>query len=217
VKEIPLTGKHGRGRVALIDDEDYDLAARYRWYAKVVDSKIYAATSHSGASGVPKRPICMHVLLTGYDLTDHRNGDGLDNRHENLRVATQAQNLMNRGCPSNNTSGFKGVSQKRDKWVAGIRAGNVVRKIGGFATAEAAARAYDAMAIELHGEFAWLNFPDDPAREIPPPPVQYCTRPDCGKEYAGRRSNSRYCSQRCADVMHYRRKLEVQVGEQSVA
>lgn len=174
----------------------------------MVDSNIYAATSHSGASGAPKRPICMHVLLTGYDLTDHRNGDGLDNRRENLRIATQAQNLMNRGCPSNNTSGFKGVTRKRDKWAAECRAGGAKKRIAGFATAEQAARAYDAMAIEMHGEFAWLNFPDDPAHEMPPLPAQYCTRPDCGQEYTARRSNSRYCSQRCAEVMHYRRKLE---------
>ena len=149
VKEIPLTGKQGRGRVALIDDEDYALVSRFRWYAKVVDSKIYAATSHSGASGAAKRPICMHVFLTGYDLTDHRNGDGLDNQRENLRVATQAQNLMNRGYPSSNTSGFKGVSRKRDKWVAGIKANGVHKRLGGFTTPEQAARAYDAMAIEF--------------------------------------------------------------------
>jgi hypothetical protein len=208
VKEIPLTGKYGHGRAALVDDEDYALISQYRWYARMISSKIYAFTSSRCGPRVVDRPIGMHELITGYDLTDHKNGDGLDNRRENLREATVAQNLRNRGCPVNNTSGFKGVSRKRDKWTAGIKANGVHKRLGGFATPEQAARAYDAMAIELHGEFACLNFPDDPTHEVPSLPGWPCARPDCGSEVSGRRSNARYCSQRCADVMHYRRKLE---------
>lgn len=212
MKEIPLTGKYGHGRVALIDDADYALVSQYRWYARLINSKLYAYTSSRCSPRGTDRPTGMHELLTGYQLTDHKNGDGLDNQRGNLRAATIAQNVRNQGPHANNTSGFKGVSRKRDKWVADIKAGDIVRKVGGFATAEDAARAYDAMAVDLHGEFARLNFPDDPAHEMPSPPVQYCTRPDCGKGYTGRRSNSRYCSQRCAEVMHYRRKLEAQVA-----
>jgi hypothetical protein len=208
VKEIPLTGKYGRGRVALVDDEDYDLVSPYRWYARVLGRNIYAYASSRGGSRATSRPISMHSLLTGYALTDHANRNSLDNRRQNLRPATIAQNVRNQEPHSDNTSGFKGVSRKRDKWVAAIRAGGTIRRLGGFRTAEDAARAYDAMAVELHGEFARLNFPDDPTHEMPPPPIQHCTRPDCGKEYTERRSSSRYCSQRCSDVMHYRRKVE---------
>lgn len=186
--------------------------SRYRWYATVLDNNIYAAASSRGGTRAANRPIRMHVLLTGYALTDHIDGNGLNNQRYNLRTATVSQNLMNRGRPANNTSGFKGVSRQRDKWVAGIKADGVHQRRGGFSTPEQAARAYDAMAVELHGEFARLNFPDDAKHEIPSPAGRPCARPGCGNEIAGRRSNARYCSSRCSDFAHYQRKLAAQAA-----
>jgi hypothetical protein len=83
---------------------------------------------------------------------DHRNGDKLDNRVENLRLVTRAQNCQNRNKFQSNTSGFKGVSfnKKAGKFRAYIHG----KHLGLFPTAESAAEAYNAAAIALHGDFA---------------------------------------------------------------
>ena len=97
-------------------------------------------------------------------LIDHINGDRSDNRIANLREATVAQNIANQKRPKRNTSGFKGVSHTKKgavgrPWAANISHGNRKRWLGSFATKEEAAKAYDAAALELHKEFANLNFP----------------------------------------------------------
>jgi hypothetical protein len=205
VKEISLTGKHGIGKVALVDDEDYELVSRYRWYAKVTGPNIYAVASSRGGTRAANRPIRMHKLLTGWDETDHRNGNGLDNRRFNLRPATRSQNLMNRSSGRMDKTGFKGVRFEAGKWRAAIKANGVRKHIGYFSSPELAAHAYDVVALELHGEFARLNFPDDLLREVPRLSARQCARPDCGKDFQPIRSHARYCSRRCIEIMAYRR------------
>jgi len=156
-REIPLT----QGFVALVDDEDYErVMAAGKWQASVDDQRVYARHKVGG------RQVRLHAFLTGWPLTDHINGDGLDNRRSNLREATSAQNACNRRLSSYNTSGFKGVSWKADgdRWVARIKVHGTATHLGSFSTPQEAARAYDAAAIEMHGEFARLNFPIEVAR-----------------------------------------------------
>lgn len=88
---------------------------------------------------------------------DHDNGIPGDDRLDNLRLATRSQNNANVGKRRNNTSGFKGVFRCGNRWKAQIGAARTVY-LGLFATPEDAARAYDAAALEHHGEFARLNF-----------------------------------------------------------
>lgn len=103
------------------------------------------------------------VLMTGRwpKQVDHRNNNSLDDRWQNLRLATQTQNQKNSSIRRDNTSGYKGVHPykrgKRKRWVAQI----ADHHIGYFATAEEAARAYDAEAIKRFGEFAYLNLPSN--------------------------------------------------------
>ena len=94
---------------------------------------------------------------------DHKNNDPSDNRLANLRLATDSQNQANTPKQAHNTSGFKGVSWfRRDrKWRAEIQKDGKSRHLGYFADPVDAARAYDAKAKELHGDFARLNFPCD--------------------------------------------------------
>lgn len=90
---------------------------------------------------------------------DHINRDKLDNRIANLREASRSENCANIGVPSHNTSGFKGVSYNRmmGKWTAYIRCRGRRYHLGAFATAEAAAAAYDEAAVRLFGRFARTN------------------------------------------------------------
>ena len=98
-------------------------------------------------------PPGMHV--------DHIDRDTLNNRIENLRVASAGQNALNAPVRKNNRSGFRGVSLHKPsgKFQAFLSADGKRRWLGHFNTPEEAARAYDKAAKELHGEFASLNFP----------------------------------------------------------
>lgn len=95
-------------------------------------------------------------------LGDHKNGDGLDNRRENLRVATKGQNNVNR--PVKNATGFRGVSRRPRYFVAYICIDGRGFHLGCFKTPEQAARAFDAAALAHWGEFARLNFPKQEAQ-----------------------------------------------------
>ena len=159
--EIPLT----QGKIALIDDEDWPLVAGYRWSAacgSAVQVHHYYARTWVRRDG-KRYGLMMHRLLIGpgYAQVDHINGESLDNRRSNLRGCTAAQNGANKGVGRRNRSGFKGVSfrQREQRWAATVSLERQDRWLGYFSTPEDAARAYDAAARELHGEFARLNFP----------------------------------------------------------
>lgn len=95
---------------------------------------------------------------------DHVNGIKDDNRRANLRLASPSQNMANRkpmfGAEH---SGFKGVckNRKTGKWTAAIGSRGKQRHLGTFESEKEAARAYDAAAINVHGEFALVNFPGE--------------------------------------------------------
>lgn len=90
------------------------------------------------------------------ELPDHISGDGLDNRRDNLRIATNSQNQANRSAPQNNTSGYKGVHfyKPLQKWVAYIRVNYKRHHLGYFTTPEDAHQAYCKAAKSFFGEYA---------------------------------------------------------------
>jgi hypothetical protein len=154
-----------KGYVALVDDEDAErVAAVMPWHSSNCDGKVYARHSYVDQFDRP-RSIALHTFLTGWSLVDHVNGDGLDNRRENLRPATPSQNNANRRRSSVNSTGFKGVSlyKRTGRFRAYLGIGGTIRHLGYFATADEAARVYDAAAVEVFGEYALLNFPIEAA------------------------------------------------------
>jgi hypothetical protein len=153
--EIPLT----RGLVALVDDADADLLRRTSWHAIPGCYTWYASRGIQRADGRSTTQL-MHKMLTGWPRTDHINGDGLDNQRANLRPATAGQNVAN-ARKGGGSSRFKGVSwwKRSGRWQAYIMIDGHQAFLGHFDAEEDAARAYDAEARQLFGEFARLNFP----------------------------------------------------------
>jgi hypothetical protein len=88
---------------------------------------------------------------------DHVDHDGLNNRRLNLRSASREQNAANSRRPASK-SGYRGVHQQHNRFVAQISYHGSIVKIGRFSSAEEAARAYDTAARNYQGEFAILNF-----------------------------------------------------------
>lgn len=156
MKEIQLT----QGKVALVDDDVYEWAVKLKWQAHYEGNVWYATRSVK----LPRPALLrMHrMILSAPDgvPVDHINRNGLDNRRENLRLCTQSENMANRGPEKDNALGLKGVSWDKvnKKWRAQIRWHGKSKAIGRYNSPEEAARAYDAAARELHGEFAWTNY-----------------------------------------------------------
>lgn len=113
---------------------------------------------------VEKKTEHLHKFIMGNPncAVDHINQDKLDNRKENLRLATTTENLRNTKPKSNNTSGYKGVSfcKSTGLWRAGIQVNKESKNLGDYKTAEEAAKKYDFYAKLYFGEFAYLNFPE---------------------------------------------------------
>lgn len=150
MKQIPLT----KGQFAIVDDSEFNSLSKFRWHASGKKDNYYAARSDKSLM----HRIIMNISETKV-IVDHKNGNTLDNRKENLRVCNKAQNSMNKVLGKNNSCGWKGVSRlrKHGRWSASIALDKKKYHLGSFDTPEDAARAYNEAAIKLHGDFANLN------------------------------------------------------------
>jgi len=152
-------------------DDDYGLVMLYGGGVSLVDrcmlGEFRDSRCHLGRDGYAmssKHHLPIHQVILGDppDKTveiDHGNGNRLDNRKENLRWATRAENSRNQGLRSTNKSGFKGVSASGERWSAQIHVNYHKINLGKYDTLEEAAIAYDEGARKYFGEFARLNFP----------------------------------------------------------
>lgn len=155
MKKILLSGKKGKGKYAIVDDEDFERLNKLKWHYSLGYAK------HNTTKDKKWSYTFMHWQILprkeGF-VTDHINGNGLDNRRSNLRYATHQQNAANRKKAVNNSSGFKGVYPVGKKWQVSAqnKEGRWVY-LGLFSTKEEAALVYNKAAKEAFGEFANLN------------------------------------------------------------
>lgn len=150
MKEISLT----QGKVAIVDDEDYPKLSQHKWYAaKQRTGNFYAVRQSPRVKGKRHQTqIWMHVVIFGTPKgmeTDHINGNGLDNRRENLRVVTIRQNQQNRH--QKKSSKYPGVfwSTRSGKWIARMRINGKQHHLGYFPVEGDAGNAYVKGCREL--------------------------------------------------------------------
>lgn len=157
MREIKLT----QGKVAIVDDEDYEWLNQWKWYADKYKDTFYVKRRCylSGGSG---KSLYMHRVImnpTGKQKVDHKLGNGLDNRKKNLRICTHRQNICNTRKKDNSSSKYLGVflDKKRNEWLAAIGVNYKVLYLGRYKKESDAAKAYNEAAKKYHGEFARLN------------------------------------------------------------
>jgi len=160
VKQIQLRN----GKFTQVDDIDYETLSKHSWLCMKSKYTNYAGRWEKRASG-KRRYISMHREILGLTdpkvFADHRDGNGLNNVRSNLRRCNKAQNCANTRKVAKCWSKFKGVSMHvaSGKWRSIIRVDGKQISLGYFYSEEAAARAYDEVAIRYRGEFACVNFP----------------------------------------------------------
>ncbi len=155
----------GEGEWTKVDQEDYRRFGKYKWNVIGTGKNLYAVR-HVKVGPRKTKMVRLHREILNAPkgkLVDHKLGDSLDNRRENLRLATHSQNQCNkRKTRSKTSSRYRGVyfDKRRTRWQAYIKYNGKRKYLGSFGDEMEAALAYDRAAREYHKEFARLNFTD---------------------------------------------------------
>lgn len=155
IRHIALT----QGQIAIVDIDRYDELMSVSWFAAWAKG----TQSFYAVSSVRGKRTYMHRLLAGDRdgyLIDHRSGNTLDNRVENLRHVTYSENNRNRKTKTTNSSGIIGItwSKASRKWRVGITVNGKYRHVGRYVLLQEAIAARNAACAEHYGDF-WRHHP----------------------------------------------------------
>lgn len=153
-----------QGGFAVVDAEDYERLAKYKWYL-CQEGNIFYAIRYKG-----RKQVRMHREIMNAPkgvMVDHIDRNGLYNRKRNLRLCSRRENSYNRRGNSRGSSQYKGVFWHNvcGKWMAGITYNGKFSYLGVYVSEKDAAKAYDEKAQELFGEYAYLNLGDQKRKE----------------------------------------------------
>lgn len=165
MKEIKLT----QGKVALVDDADFDWLNQWKWFVLKDKYTYYARRNLPAGINGKRSSILMHRLILGVTdfqiEVDHKDHNGLNNQRNNLRQASKSENLANQVSHRETSSKYLGVSLVKSKykdriyftWRAQIAKDGVKFHLGCYKTEIEVALAFNNGAKKIHGEFACLN------------------------------------------------------------
>jgi hypothetical protein len=157
MKTIPLS----QGKFAIVDDEDFVRLNQFKWFAFKNHQVWYSG--RNDRTGPKRKTVYLHHEVLRCPTSrqvDHRDRDGLNNQKYNLRYASNVQNQMNK--VGWGKVGLKGVRiqanhKGSNPFQARIQLNGKVFSLGTYPTSIEAAKAYNAKALELFGQFARLN------------------------------------------------------------
>jgi len=157
IRRIPLT----QGQHTTVDASDYDWLMRHNWHARRKQWGFYATRNVPLPDG-RQTTVDMHREILGLKFGatptgDHINRDTLDNRRANLRLATASQQVMNQGVRVDSSTGYRGVTQRGNKWRAKINLDGKQISLGYGSTPEEVHALYRAAAEKYFGEYAGVQ------------------------------------------------------------
>jgi hypothetical protein len=153
MKHVKLTNSNN---TAIVDDEKFYLVSKCNWQVRK-SGYVVTKSKHFASNG---KSVRLHRVLTNCptgEVVDHINGNKLDNRMDNLRVCSIAENTRNQTRGIDKSSKYKGVRKMRNKWVARLYFNKEYVYSATFETEYAAAIAYDLAAKMWFGDFARCN------------------------------------------------------------
>jgi hypothetical protein len=151
-RTIPLT----QGKVAIVDAADYDALAKYTWYAWRSRKRFYAVRKERRSTILMHRQVLP--ITEGYQV-DHIDGDGLNNRRNNLRAVTPAQNCWNSALQHNNKIGIPGITRahRGNKWRVRIQVNRKRLELGEFVSLDEAISVRRTAEAKYYGKYTAGN------------------------------------------------------------
>lgn len=152
-----------RDKTCVVDQIDYVYISTWKWSFLSSGYAVRQKRDRGKSSLIlMHREITQRTLgrsLLPKEQVDHIDGDGLNNQRANLRVCSHSQNLANGGPRARNRSGYRGVclDKTTGRWVADLQVNRERYRLGRFSTARDAALAWNVVALEKLGEFAYQN------------------------------------------------------------
>lgn len=152
-----------KGVTVVVDPEDYERLSKWKWYLHSGGYAVRIVFRRIGYKEYEKKAVLMHreIMNTPQGLmTDHINGNKLDNRKDNLRICTGKENQGNRKKQASLYSKYLGVTwcKQHRLWKAQLGIKSKSLNIGLFKSEHHAALARDLWAKDYFGKFATLNF-----------------------------------------------------------